>query len=40
MSVEKISTNLEARKIAMIKKYGEKALNGIIEVQTKEFHKK
>jgi hypothetical protein len=40
MSVEKISTNLEARKIAMIKKYGEKALNGIIEVQTIEFHKK
>jgi hypothetical protein len=40
MSVEKISTNLEARKIAMIKKYGEKALNGIIEVQTKEFQKK
>ncbi|SDH08644.1 BlaR1 peptidase M56 [Flavobacterium omnivorum] len=40
MSVEKISTNLEARKMAMIKKYGEKALNGIIEVQTKEFQKK
>jgi hypothetical protein len=40
MSVEKISTNLEAKKIAMIKKYGEKAINGIIEVQTKEFKKK
>jgi hypothetical protein len=40
MSVEKISTNLENRKIAAIKKYGEKALNGIIEVETKEFQKK
>lgn len=40
MSVEKISTNLEARKIAMIKKYGEKAINGIIEIETKEFKKK
>lgn len=40
MSVEKISTNSEARKIAAIKKHGEKALNGIIEIETKEFQKK
>jgi hypothetical protein len=40
MSVEKISTNLEARKIAMIKKYGDKAIDGIIEIETKEFNKK
>jgi hypothetical protein len=36
MSVEKISTKLENRKTAAIKKYGEKALNGIIEITTKK----
>jgi hypothetical protein len=36
MSVEKISTKLENRKIAATKKYGEKALNGIIEITTKK----
>jgi hypothetical protein len=40
VGVQKPSNGLESTKQNAIKKYGNKALNGIIEVETKEFQKK
>lgn len=40
VGVQKTSNGPESTKQLAIKKYGEKALNGVIEIETKEFHKK
>ena len=40
VGIQKPSNGPESTKNNALKKYGEKALNGIIEIETKEFHKK
>jgi len=40
VGVQKPSNGPESTKQNALKKYGKKALNGIIEIETKEFHKK
>jgi len=40
VGVQKPSNGSESTKQIALKKYGEKALNGVVEIETKEFHKK